>query len=165
MNEKKIIILTVASSLVILFGGIFFLTKTTVSPEVTASQEAKVFVESKEYDWGTFPYKSGNKTKTFKIKNAGTGVLKLLNVKTSCHCTKAYVTILGNESPTFGMSGFSSWVGEVPPGKEAELTVIFDPLYHGLAGVGPLSRFVSLDTNDGKNLKMTFTLTGNVTKE
>ncbi len=114
--------------------------------------------------WGNIPINGGNVTKTFTIKNTGTGALKLFNVKTSCHCTKAHVTIAQENSPDFGMDGVSSWVGEVPPGRQAKLTVIFDPAFHGPQGIGSLNRFVLVETNDGGNPKLTFTLTGTVIK-
>ena len=106
----------------------------------------------------------GNVTKSFAIKNTGTGILKIFNIKTSCHCTRAYITIEGVDSPSFGMSDLSSWVGEVVGGKEAKLTVVFDPAFHGPSGVGPINRFVSVETNDRANTKLTFTLTGVVIK-
>lgn len=164
MNDKKVIIAMIISTIVILFGGIFFLTKTS-TPQIKASQNVKAYVsDATSYDWGNIPMYKGNITKAFTIKNTGAGILKLYNIKTSCHCTKAYVTIEGADSPSFGMSGLSSWVGEVLAGKEAKLTVVFDPAFHGPQGTGPINRFVSVETNDPANSKLTFTLTGTVVK-
>lgn len=164
MNEKKVIIVMIASTIILLFGGIFFLTKTS-TPQITASQNAKAYVlDSTSFDWGNIPMYKGNAIKVFTIKNTGTDTLKLYNIKTSCHCTKAYATIEGVDSPRFSMEGLSSWAGEVLAGKEAKLTVIFDPAFHGPAGVGPINRFVSVETNDSSNSKLTFTLTGTVIK-
>lgn len=165
MNNKKAIIIMVISTIVLLFGGVFFLTKTTSTPQISASQNAKAYVaDPTSFDWGNIPMDKGNKVKTFTIKNAGTEMLKLYNVKTSCHCTKAYVSINGVDSPSFGMDSLSSWTGEVPAGKEAKLTVVFDPAYHGPSGMGAVNRFVSVETNDAANSKLTFTLTGAVVK-
>ncbi|MEK7558917.1 MAG: DUF1573 domain-containing protein [Patescibacteria group bacterium] len=164
MNDKKIIFLMIASATILLFGGVFFLTKTT-TPEIKASQNAKAYVsDPTSFDWGTIPMSKGNVVKSFTIKNTGADTLKLYNVKTSCHCTKAYITIDGADSPSFGMEGLSSWTGEVPKGTEAKLTAVFDPAFHGPAGTGPVNRFVSVETNDPANTKLTFTLTGNVVK-
>lgn len=164
MNEKKIIILMVLSTIILLIGGVFFLTKTT-TPEIRASQNAKAYVtDPTSFDWGTISMSKGNAVKSFTIKNTGTGTLKLYNIKTSCHCTKAYVTINKVDSPSFGMDSLSSWTGEVPKGKEAKLTAVFDPAFHGPQGTGPVNRFVSIETNDPANSKLTFTLTGNVVK-
>lgn len=165
MSEKKVIIIMVISTVILLFGGIFFLTKTTSTSQITASQNARAYtVDPTSFDWGTIPMNKGNITKTFIIKNTGTDTLKLFNVKTSCHCTKAYVTIKGTDSPSFGMDSLSSWTGEVPAGKESKLTVVFDPAFHGPQGIGPINRFVSVETNDKANTKLTFTLTGTVVK-
>lgn len=165
MNDKKIIIAMIISTIALLFGGIIFLTKTTNTPQIIAAPNAKAYVpDPTSFDWGTIPMYKGNTTKTFTIKNTGTDTLKLFNVKTSCHCTKAYVTVNENDSPSFGMDSLSAWIGQVLAGKEAKLTVVFDPAFHGPQGTGPINRFVSVETNDKANAKITFTLTGTVTK-
>lgn len=145
-------------------GGVVFISSSQ-APQVTASQNAKAYtISPTSADWGQIPMDKGNVTKEFSLKNTGTDTLKLFNIKTSCHCTKAHVTVGSDESPDFGMDSYSSWTGEVPPGKEAKLTVIFDPAYHGPSGVGPINRFVSVETNDKTNPKLTFTVTGTVFK-
>lgn len=165
MNDKKIIIVTIVITIALLFGGIFFLTKTTSTPQITISQNVKADVlGATSFDWGNIPMYKGNAIKVFTIKNTGTDTLKLFNIKTSCHCTKAFATINEVDSPRFGMSDLSAWAGEVPAGKEAKLTVVFDPAYHGPQGTGPINRFVSIETNDKANAKLTFTLTGIVVK-
>lgn len=164
ISEKKIGILLVLTTLAILFGGIVFLNSTTASSQVAVSTNANAAVESDTYDWGNIPINGGNVTKKFIIKNTGTENLQLTNIKTSCHCTTASVTVSGNESPSFGMSGTSQWIGEVKPGQEAILNVVFDPLFHGPQGTGPINRYISVETNDKSNSKLTFSLTGVVIK-
>lgn len=164
MSEKKVLIICALFSLLIILGGVFFLTKNSASTAITASQNVKAAVEQKTYDFGQVSYQGENVVKSFVIKNSGTDALKLTNIKTSCHCTKAQVMIEGNVSSYFGMNSFSSWVGEVQPGKEATLTVVFDPKYHGLAGVGQITRLVAVETNDIQNPRLEFSLTGNVFK-
>lgn len=162
--DKKFFIAVVIATVLILVGANFALTSVNKS-QGEFSQNAKADVaDPTSYDWGDIPYSGGNVEKSFAIKNSGTQTLKVRNIKTSCHCTKAYVTIDGSRSPEFGMSSFSSWTGEVFSGKEAVLTVVFDPAFHGPQGVGPINRFVSVETNDRANSKMTFTLTGRVNK-
>ncbi|MBI2420909.1 MAG: DUF1573 domain-containing protein [Candidatus Levybacteria bacterium] len=164
MNDRKIIILMLLITAVIIVGAIFVLSSSS-APKISASENAQAYtIDPTSFDWGNIEYGGGLVEKTFTIKNNGSDTLNLFNVKTSCHCTKARVEILGKKSPAFGMSGVSSWLGEVPPGKEARLTVIFDPAFHGPQGVGPITRFVSVDTNDKGNSKLTFTLTGTVVK-
>ena len=162
-TEKKIIILSTLATILILIGGVFWLGSSS-APEIKGSQYAKAMASVTNGDYGRIPMNNGNVTKEFTIKNTGTDFLKLFNIKTSCHCTKAYVSIENNQSPSFGMDTYSSWVGEVLPGKEAKLNVVFDPAYHGPAGVGPISRYVSVETNDQSNSKLTFTVVGTVFK-
>ncbi len=166
MNNKKIIIGFVIFTLLILGGGIYILSTTTSSPvAVTASQKAKVQVDQKFFDWGNIPINGGNAIKTFSIKNSGTDILKITGVKTSCTCTKAQIIIDGKTSPYFSMHATSGWVGEVAPGKEAQLKVIFDPAFHGPTGVGPMERLISMQTNDAQNPNLEFSLKGVVVKE
>lgn len=164
MTNTKWIVGMVLFTLIVMFGGIWFVSG-TASPQITTSQNAKADVaDPTSYDWGNILMNNGNVTKTFTIKNTGTDTLKLFNVKTSCHCTVANITINGVASQYFGMSGVSSWIGEVSPKEEAKLTAVFDPAFHGPQGVGPITRFVSIETNDPGNAKLTFTLTGTVIK-
>lgn len=165
MNDRKVIISFIVITLLILGGGVYILSVTTASPAViTSSQNAKVEVDQKTHDWGTIPYSGGNVSKTFTIKNTGTAVLQLTNIKTSCACTTAQLTISGKISPKFGMHTTSSWVGEVESGKEAQLTVIFDPTFHGPTGVGPMERLISVQTNDINSPNLEFSLKGVVVK-
>ena len=165
MNERKFIIIIFVLTAIILFGGIYVLTITSNTPQISTSANAKAYVsDSTSFDWGIIPMNKGNVTKTFTIKNNGSDILKLYNVKTSCHCTKAYITINNADSPSFGMDNLSSWTGEVAPNQEASLTAVFDPAFHGPQGVGPINRFVLVETNDKSNQKLTFTLTGTVVK-
>lgn len=165
MNEKKFILIFLVVTIVLLFGGVFFIGNTTSTPVISSSQNARVLVvDPASVGFGQVNYNGNNVIKTFNIKNTGTDVLKIYNIKTSCHCTQAFATIDGNDSPNFGMNTLSSWIGEIKPGKAAKITANFDPKYHGLAGVGPITRYISVETNDSSNSKLTFTLTGTVTK-
>lgn len=166
MNDKKIIVGFVVFTLLILVGGVYILTASSTNPTtVNLSQNAKAFVDQKTHDWGTIPYSGGNVSKTFTIKNTGTEVLKLTNIKTSCACTYAQLTIDGRVSPKFGMHTQSAWVGEVAVGKEASLAVVFDPAFHGPTGVGPMERLISVETNDLSSPSLEFSLKGNVVKD
>lgn len=165
MNDKKIIIGFVVLTLLILGGGVYILSVTTANPaQVNLAQNAKVEVDQKTYDWGDISYSGPDASKTFTIKNTGTDILKLTNIKTSCACTYVQLTIEGKMSPKFGMHTTSSWVGEVAAGREAQLTVVFDPDFHGPQGVGPMERLVSVETNDISNPALEFSLKGVVVK-
>lgn len=164
MNEKKIIIIFVLITILSVVGGIALLSKSpsSSSASISISQNAKAGVDQKIFDWGTINMKDGNVSKNFVIKNTGTDVLMLTKIKTSCHCTKAQITVNGVASPFFGMNTVSSWVGEVVPGNEAQINIVFDPAYHGPNGIGPITRYISVDTNDPDNKTLEFTLTANV---
>ena len=165
MNDKKTLLIIILFTIIIFVGAVFVLSSGSTSSNVKASEFAKAYtVDPTSFDWGNIPYEGEKATKNFTIKNEGSDTLKLFNVRTSCHCTIARVSINRIESQNFGMSGISSWVGEVPAGKEAKLIVIFDQTYHGPQGIGPITRFVSLETNDKATPELTFTLTGNVVK-
>src|SRR3989344_8601982 len=117
MNDKKIIIGLIVLTVLILGGGIFVLSSTGATPaKITASQNAKVEILEKTFDWGNIPYSGEKVTKTFTIKNSGTDILQLSGIKTSCTCTKAQISVDGKTSPYFSMHSTSSWVGEIPPG-------------------------------------------------
>lgn len=152
------VILTIS----VLTGGLILLGQSS-SNDLSISSGKAVVVE-KDYSFGNVKMSSGNVVKKFIIKNSGSEILKLTNVKTSCHCTTASISIENKKSPSFGMSGFSSWIGEVKPGTLAELEVIFDPAFHGPNGVGQINRFISVETSDPKNQKLTFSLNGFVTQ-
>lgn len=162
-KTDKIIIGIILVSFLILAGGLFLVSRMKGAPEVIVSQNAKARVEETEHDWGEIKLDGGDVKKTFVIKNVGTDSLQLANVKTSCMCTTAQVKIGDEKSPFFGMHSRSSWVGEVAPGEEAKLEVVFDPAYHGPSGIGSITREVVVETNDKNNLKLTFTSTANVT--
>lgn len=171
MNDKKFIIIISLLTLTILFGGIALVSKSTsissapISSKISLSEKARAETQDPtSFDFGTIPMKGGYAVKAFAIKNTGTETLKFYNIKTSCHCTKAKMTIDGKDSPAFGMSDMSDWVGELDPGKVGKLTAIFDPAFHGPQGVGPINRFVSVETNDKGTPKITFTITGTVVK-
>ncbi len=164
MEGKKFIILIAAATILILFGAVIGLSASSQSQSQTSvSKNVKATVnDPTSYDWGTIPYSGGVVSKDFTIKNTGTETLKLFNIKTSCHCTKAHLAIDGTASPDFGMDSMSDWTGLVPAGKEARLTVVFDPAFHGPSGIGPINRFVSVQTNSAADTQLTFTLTGTV---
>ena len=165
MNDKKIIIGIILFTVLLLVGGIVLLSGSgSTSATITTSQNAKATVDQRNFDWGQINMKGGNVSKTFTIKNTGTDTLKLTKIKTSCHCTKAQGKINNTSSPYFGMNNVLSWIGEVSPGQEAQLEVIFDPAYHGPQGVGPINRLVAVETNDKSNSRIEFSLTGTVFK-
>jgi archaellum component FlaG (FlaF/FlaG flagellin family) len=162
MSDKKIIITVTGLSMLVLIGGVVLASRAPKQPEIIASKKARVSIAETTHDWGAIPIDGGKVQKSFMIKNEGSDSLQLANVETSCMCTEAKIKINENESPNFGMHSNSSWIGELEPGKEAELQVIFDPAYHGPSGTGQISRIVSVETNDQNNPILEFILSANV---
>ena len=161
-TEKKIVIGIIIFTLVLLGGSIFVLSSGSNSAQaINVTQNAKVDVEEKQFDWGTIKYSGPKATKVFTIKNSGTEPLQLTKVKTSCTCTTAQISIDGNKSPLFSMHAGSPWVGEVAPGKEAQVEIIFDQTFHGPSGVGPIERYITVETNDANQPNMELYLKGN----
>jgi len=152
----------IIATIVIMAGGIILVgISNQNSLQVKTSNTAKAYVaDPTSYDWGNIAYSGPKAKKSFTIKNTGTTILELYNISTSCHCTQAILTIDGQDSPEFRMGNISSYVGKVKPGDNATLTVIFDPAFHGPSGIGPINRFVEVETNDRSTPKLTFTLTG-----
>ncbi len=163
MSPNKIIIAIITLTLLIIIGGVSFLSKTG-STQLQTSKEVHFQILETSHDWGEIPINNGNVNKTFRIENNGPEVLELANISTSCMCTTAQVTINDQVSPFFGMHSKSSWLGQVPAGQSAQVFIEFDPAFHGPNGTGQVTRQVSIQTNDPNNPLITFNLTGNVIK-
>lgn len=163
-TEKKVIIGIIIFTLLILGGSVFVLSSGESAQAINITQNAKADVAVKTFDWGTIQYNGPKATKTFSIKNSGTEPLQLTKVKTSCSCTTAQISIDGNKSPLFSMHAGSPWVGEIAPGKEAQIEIVFDQTFHGPSGVGPVERYITVETNDAREPNIEFYLKGNVIK-
>jgi len=163
MNEKKLFIALIIGTILLLGGSVAVLSSSGTSA-ITVTQNAKVEIQEKTFDWGQIEYNGPKASKTFVINNSGSETLKLFNIKTSCTCTSAQLITVDKKSPLFAMHGGSSWVGEVAPGKEAKLEIVFDQTFHGPSGVGPIQRFITVETNAADNPKLEFNLKGNVVK-
>lgn len=156
-----IIVVTV----LILGGAVYFGTKMGATTQVTADTQVETQIGETKYDWGTIDINGGIVSKSFTIENSGTTPLKLYDVKTSCMCTTAQLKTASNSSKKFGMHEKNSSVFEVAPGESAEVLVEFDPLFHGPSGVGPISRTVTMNTNDASRPTLSFQLSANVVKQ
>lgn len=150
----------------LVLGGVVYLgSKIGATAQVTTDTKVAVAIENNQFDWGTIDINGGIVSKTFAIENKGTAPLKLYDTKTSCMCTTAQLSTPAETSKKFGMHEKTSSVFEVSPGETAELLVDFDPAFHGPSGVGPISRTVTMNTNDPNNQTLSFQLSANVVKE
>lgn len=164
MNEKNFIIGIVIFTIVVLGGGVALAAKMATGARVETNSGAQAKVGETTSDWGKVGIAAGNVEKDFTIENTGSAPLKLFNVKTSCDCTTARLSQGTVTSPVFGMHTNSNFAMEVPPGQKAILKVIFDPAYHGPDAVGPVTRQITVQTNDPSRGTLTFMLTALVTK-
>lgn len=164
--DKKIIIGGVLFTLIIIGGGIIY-SNGSKSATLGKTQGAKIQTFESNFDFKNIAYSGGNVEHAYKVKNAGEKDLTIANMATSCMCTKVFLKTSKEEGPQFGMkgmSGTSSWIGILKPGEEGQVVAVFDPTAHGPAGVGPVSRMVSLETNDPDHPYVEFSFTGTVVK-
>lgn len=148
--------------------GLLFVAATAMTSQEQKLQPAvggKLVVEEDSYDFGTVSINGGNLSGVFVIKNEGTVAVNLGSITTSCACTSAEVLLPTDRSPTFSMRNDAltdGWVGALAPGAEATVTMIYDPLYHGPSGTGPIRRTGTMRTSDPEYLELTFTMQGTV---
>lgn len=164
MTERNFIIGIIVFTVLVLAGGVVLAVKMTTTARVETSPNAQAKVAERAFDWGKIPLSGGNVEKDFTIENTGSTTLKLFGAKTSCDCTTARLSQGAVTSPIFGMHTSSNFVLEVPAGEKAILKVVFDPAYHGPDAVGPVTRQITVQTNDPSRSTLTFLLTALVTK-
>lgn len=138
------------------------------NPSASQSGAPKIEASPLKYDFGAVSMAKGKVTYAVKIENKGDGDLEINKIYTSCMCTVAKIKIDGKESPEFGMPGHGGanpfWKGTIPAGKSAEMEIVFDPNAHGPDAVGPITRDITLETNDPNNRKFDIKFSGNVTR-
>lgn len=145
MGKKVIIVVFV--TLAIFAGGFYLVSKGDNSasdlslPKVEAND---VQVSPDNYDIGRVLMKSGIVTREYEIKNNSENVLRLKKIVTSCMCTKAQAVLGDKRTRFYGMEKNPNIDFDIPGGSTAKLVVRFDPVAHGVQGVGPLNRSVYL---------------------
>lgn len=87
----------------------------------------------------------------FKLTNVGTAPVEIAQVRTSCMCTYAEVTLPDGKSPEFNMDMHNSeeakqWKGALQPGESAVVTLIYMPELMPVQG--SVARTVKFATND-----------------
>lgn len=159
MNPKSLIISTIVFSLVVVIGSYFLVsrgekpTMKLINYQSSDKEKPKVEVKNNFLDMGQIKI-SQEKAVEFTVKNIGQKPLQLFNISTSCGCTLATIIIDGRESEEFGMHARSNYVGEITPGKEGKLKVIYRP--YVMPVYGPVSREVYVSTNDPQTPKLIF---------
>lgn len=117
------------------------------------------FLESSEesFDFREISMTKGVVSHEFKIKNSAENPVEINSIYTSCMCTSAILEVDGRKFGPFGMPGhgFTPKIRRMlAVGEEVKLLVEFDPAAHGPAGVGPISRIVTVETSDGAQLNL-----------
>lgn len=116
-----------------------------------------------EYELGDISMAEGLVYRTFEIKNVGEGELSITDIRTSCMCTTAILTVDGETSPQFGMhSNTMLWSEKISPGQVGILEVTFDPAFHGPNGTGKFVRTINVSNNDRQVRVIKLRLTGNI---
>ena len=167
-GKKKVdtfLIGIVLVTMLLLGGAVYLEASMGATTQVEADTRVETQVGETRHDWGTIDINGGVVSKTFAIENKGTTTLKIYDVQTSCMCTTAQLKTAAESSKKFGMHEKTRSVFEIAPGDTAELLVEFDPNFHGPSGVGPISRTVTMNTNDSNNPTLQFLLTASVIKQ
>ena len=63
-----------------------------------------------------------------------------------------------------GMTKPNNWIGILKPGESGEIIMEFDPNFHGLQGLGKITRRLSFETNDPDHSYVEFNMSGEVIK-
>lgn len=150
-SERSIIIGIIVFTLLVMGGISWAFQRQQVKEEsiprfeVTSQQKPEASFEPTEVDLGNITL-ADVKRADYIITNNGQADLYLYDIKTSCGCTSAVLTINNDKSPTFSMHDNPSWQGIVKPGEQAQVEVIYDAKVHPVDGA--VERYVQISTND-----------------
>lgn len=97
------------------------------------------------HDFGAMDIQGGKVNHTFSFLNKSDQPLSLVDLKTSCMCTKAEI-IDENGVKISNAEGF-----KVLTGQEFDVLVTYDPLAHGPDAVGEVNRSIMLTTSSIEN--------------
>ncbi|MCL4359834.1 DUF1573 domain-containing protein [Patescibacteria group bacterium] len=163
-TDTKLVIGAIAANLIVMSGAILYFGNQKPAPQRETLGTASMRIDRTSADLGTMKV-SDERHADFQITNTGKSVLRLWNVGTSCDCTFATVKIGGEVSPEFTMKGMmgsslTNWIGEIPAGQSAVLTVIYRPSVMPVSG--PITRQVTFSTNDPNNPDLEVSIAANV---
>ena len=126
--------------------------------EKSYKEAAKIQISPASRNLGQISAALGTVETSFEVKNGGAGKLTISGMESSCGCTTAKLKSKGQESkmvesPEFGMhNNPTDWSIILEVDETAELVVTFDPNFHKNA-FGPVTRTVSIFSNDPRNSK------------
>lgn len=139
---------------VLVFGGITAAVVAGVKSESAGDGKPQLKLETSGFDFGEVAMSDGLAKRVVEIKNTGDADLKITQMQTSCMCTTVTLEVGGEKSPPFGMPGHGGgasafWSATIKPGESGSLEIVFDPNAHGPDAVGPVSRDITIVSNNG----------------
>ena len=147
-RKNRTAVLVIAGLVAILAVALFVLRPGADDPAGVSDSGQVATAGKLEHNWGYINIRGGFVRHTFTLENAGEEELVLKGAFTSCGCTKTVIGLPGGEqSPAFGMEMPKNWHRTVKPGEAFNVTVDFDPLFHGTRDKGPITRSVYLITS------------------
>lgn len=163
-SNLKVIVISLVFSLAIIVGGAALLSSQKQPPARENQSTAAMTIDKTIADLGDMKTDE-EKSASFTITNTSQSTLRIWNVATSCDCTFAKIKIGDTEAGEFNMpmhmnASLKNWLGEVPAGDKAELTVTYRPKI--MPVTGKITRQVTFDTNDPKNPKIEVSIDANV---
>lgn len=112
-----------------------------------------------KHDFGSISMAAGKVTHRYWISNTTAAPIVIRKIYTSCMCTTAALVKGVRKFDPYGMPGH----GHIPainetlhPNEDAFIEVVFDPAAHGPSGVGPIERFVTVETSSERPLELAF---------
>ncbi len=114
----------------------------------TGEKRPQIILEAASFNFGKASKKQGKLTKNIKLFNKGSADLAIKNIKVSCSCVTAALTVSKDKSPYFGTQGApAGWQMLIGPGKSGQLEVVLD-LAHPSITNGKVIRDVFISSND-----------------
>ncbi|MDD5477686.1 MAG: DUF1573 domain-containing protein [Candidatus Omnitrophica bacterium] len=114
----------------------------------TGEKRPQIVLEDSSFNFGKVSKKQGKLTKNIKLFNRGNSDLAIENIKVSCSCVTAALTVGKDKSPYFGSQGApAGWQMVIGADKGGELEVILD-LAHPSISNGKVIRDVFISSND-----------------
>lgn len=159
MNKNILLIIV---TIILIGGGLVIF-----SGNINRAQEKNEIAQSSSilssdkrvYDFGEIDILGGTVETEFALTNEGSEDVVITSGTTSCGCTTAEIG--GIE---FGMHENMSKKVTILAGETKNLKVIYDPMAHGLSGVGLAQRSVFLKTNSTATPELEVRIKALVTK-
>lgn len=166
-NQTQIILLGIAAGALVFLG--FKATSAPRTQEIKPEGVGVIEFSQTEWDIGKVTMSEGINTKDVTFKNTSQFPIQITAMETSCMCTKVQIVHEdGKKSALKGMvghgGGSAAMLETIKPSEEATLRVSFDPNAHGPSATGPITRDITITTNNPDEPIWTLMFTGTVVK-